>query len=129
MRKIEKMWKIKENPSFSWRISMNLPTKHKHSTIHSGTNTTSQLQFTKPSNFNGRNTNCNALTAINSSNSNDRSCLTDHTQAPTLATLPNINGTKTITQYWRFDDKQSQANNSNISKMRCNENDISIALK
>lgn len=124
-----KIWKIKEKARFCWKNSLYLPTKHKHSTIHSGTNTTSQLQFTKPSNFNGRNTNCNALTAINSSNSNDRSCLTDHTQAPTLATLPNINGTKTITQYGRFDDKQSQANNSNMSKMRCNENDISIALK
>lgn len=90
--------------------------------------TTSQLHVTRSSNFNGRNTNCSALTAINSSNSNDRSCFTDHTHAPTLATLPNIKGTKTITHNGRFDVKRSHANSSNINNMRCSENEISIAL-
>lgn len=104
------------------------PTKLKHNTIHNGTNTTSQLHATKPSNFNGKNTNCNAFTAINNSSSNERSCLTDQTQAPTLATLPKISGTKTRTHKLRPELRRSHANNSNINRIRCNENDISIAL-
>lgn len=105
------------------------PTRLRHRTIHKGTNTTSQLQDTNLSSFNGKNTNCNAFTARNSSNSNERSCLTDHTQAPTLATLPKINGTKTNTHRCRPDVKRSQASNSNIRRIRCRDSDISIALK
>lgn len=105
------------------------PTRLKQSTIHSGTNTTSQLHETNLSNFNGRNTNCNALTARNSSNSKERSCLTDQTHAPTLATLPNINGIKTSTHKWRPDVRRSHANSSNINRMRCSDNEISMALK
>ncbi|KAI9581911.1 hypothetical protein GQX74_011406 [Glossina fuscipes] len=40
----------------------------------------------------GSDTNCRAFTAKNNSNSKERSCLTAHTQAPTLATEPKING-------------------------------------
>lgn len=71
-----------------------------HSTIHTGMKTTSQLHDTKPSSFRGRKTNCSALTARNISSSKLRSCLTAHTQAPTLATLPKISGIKTRTQRW-----------------------------
>ena len=106
-----------------------LPTRLKQRTIQSGTKTTSQLQATNPSNFKGRKTNSKALTARNNSISKDRSCLTAHTHAPTLATLAKISGTNTNTQMWRPVCRWSQASNSNISKMRCIESEISIALK
>lgn len=104
-------------------------TKLRHSTIQSGTKTTSQLHETSPSSLSGRNTNCSALTAQNSSSSNERSCLTAQTQAPTLAALPNISGMNTSTQRCRPEVSRSQASSSNISKIKCNESDISIALK
>lgn len=106
-----------------------LPTKLRHNTIQSGTNTTSHDQVTRSSSFNGKNTNWSAFTAIKSSNSNERSCFTDQTQAPTLATLPNIKGTNTIIHNGRVDDvKRSHASNSNISKIRWSEKEINIAL-
>lgn len=104
------------------------PTKLKHKTIQSGTKTTSQLHVTNLSNFNGKNTNCNAFTAMNSSSSNERSCFTDQTHAPTLATLPKIIGMKTMTHIGRSEVSLSHASNSNINKMRCSEKEINIAL-
>lgn len=93
-----------------------------------GTNTTSQFQVTNWSNFKGKETNCKAFTAKNNSNSNERSCLTAHTQAPTLATEPNIKGINTKTQRWRLEVKLSQANNSNINNIKCKDSEINMAL-
>lgn len=106
---------IKHYLQMCWKV---LPTRLKHSTIHKGTNTISQDQVTSSSSFNGRKTNCSALTARNSSNSNERSCLTDQTQAPTLAILPNISGTNTITHNGRFELSLSHAKSSNINRIR-----------
>lgn len=61
--------------------------------------------------------------------SNDLSCLTAQIHAPTEATLPTHSGTKTSTQRCLPDVKRSQTSSSNISKIRCNASDISIALK
>lgn len=87
------------------------------------------LHETNSSSFNGKKTNCSALTAQNNSNSKERSCLTLQTHAPTLATDPNINGMNTRTHKCRLDVNLSHANNSNINRIKCKESDINIALK
>lgn len=61
--------------------------------------------------------------------SNERSCLTAQTHAATLTTLTNIKGMKTKTHKCRPECNLSQANNSNIKRIKCKAKDISIALK
>lgn len=130
----------------------NIITKHKHNMIHTGTNIISQLHVRNPSSFNGMKTNWSAFTARNNSNckkwerlleintyfkvfiieitSNDRSfCFTAQIQKNTLTMLATINGMNTkIHKCLLPDVKRSQIRNSNISKIRCNDSDISIDL-
>lgn len=69
------IWGVLNNTAAN-TIAYRTATRDRHSNAQRGTNTTSQLQVTKPSSLSARNINCKIFTAQKSSNSNDRSCFT-----------------------------------------------------
>lgn len=124
------------------------PTNERHMTIHNGTKTTSHDHEMNPSSLKARNMNCSTLTAQNNSNynkktkisikkrtkndenftSNDLSCFTAQIHTAMLTIEMKINGINTKIHKCLPDSSLSHTNNSNMRRIRCRANDISIDL-